>query len=65
MLICEKNYDDLFSYNPNFDISLIVHRQYPDLKKFEKLRQGFAKGEAMLKSLMLRYAAKIREQKEK
>ena len=51
MLICEKEWCDLISYNPNFEKYLVVHRLFPDLEKFEKLRKGFALGEKMIKEI--------------
>lgn len=51
MLICEKKWNDLISYNPNFKDYLIVKRQFPDQEKFEKLRKGFELGAKMIKEI--------------
>lgn len=51
MLICEKEWCDLISYNPNFAKYLVVHRLFPDMEKFEKLRKGFALGEKIIKEI--------------
>lgn len=51
MLICEKKWNDLTFYNPNFEKYLIVFRILPDAKKFEKLRKGFSEGERMIKEI--------------
>ena len=51
MLICEKEWCDLISYNPNFTKYLVVHRLFPDQEKFDKLRKGFALGEKMIKEI--------------
>jgi len=52
MLISDRQWWDFGSYNPNFKQSLFVKRFYPDLVKFEKLKEGFLIGEKMLKELL-------------
>lgn len=51
MLICEKEFCDLISYNPNYEKYLIVRRLFPDMEKFEKLKKGFAIGEKLIKEI--------------
>ena len=51
MLICEKKWCDLVSYNPNYKQYLIVKRQLPDQERFDKLLKGFALGEKMIKEI--------------
>lgn len=51
MLICEKRFCKLVSYNPNFDKSLVVKTIEPDQKKFDKLLDGFESGKAMIKEI--------------
>jgi len=51
MLVCEKDWNDLISYNPNFEESIIVHRQLPDKKKFDSLLEGFKVGEKLIKEI--------------
>ena len=51
MLVCEKEWCDLACYNPNFDQSLFVKRVFPDQKKFDKLKEGFAMGEKLIKEI--------------
>ena len=51
LLVCEKKVGHLIFYNPNFDQYLVVHRIEPDQAKFEKLKKGFAIGEALIKEI--------------
>ena len=51
MLICEKKWTDLVSYNPNFTQYLIVRRILPDQKKFDQLLKGFKMGEEMIRAI--------------
>ena len=51
LLVCEKEWNDLVFYNPNFDESLIIVRQLPDKEKFSKLLAGFSAGEEMIKEI--------------
>ena len=52
MLICEWDWIDYVNYNPNFEESLIIKRVYPDLKKFEDLKEGFRVGEKMILAII-------------
>ena len=51
MLICEKKWADLVSYNPNFTQYLIVHRILPDQEKFDKLSEGMLLGKRMIEEI--------------
>ena len=51
MLICKKNWNDLVGYNPNFDEYLVIKRLEPDQEMFDKLLEGFALGEKMIKGI--------------
>ena len=52
MLICEKDFCHLLSYNPNFDEFLVVRKQVPDKKKVAGLIEGFAAGEKLIKEII-------------
>jgi hypothetical protein len=52
MLICNRKWWDFGSYNPNFKHSLYLQRFSPDKVKFEKLLNGFGKGEQMIKDAL-------------
>jgi len=54
MFICEKDWCDLISYNPNFNEYLIVRRQVPDKKKVAGLIEGFAAGEKLIKEIIVK-----------
>ena len=51
MLITEREYCDLFSYNPNFGIYSVRKRLYPDPEKFEKLHAGFKMGQKLIEEI--------------
>ena len=51
MLVCNKKWCDLMSYNPNFDKYLVVKRVTPDKKKHEQLLEGFKIGEKIIKEI--------------
>jgi len=49
MLICESEWCDYVVYNPNYKISTIIQRVYPDKSKQKKLLEGFRVGEQLIK----------------
>ncbi len=52
MLITGREWCDYVVYNPNFDKSIIVTRLLADKEKHDKLLQGFALAESMIKEIM-------------
>lgn len=52
LLICEKEWNDLVFYNPNFKEQFFIKRIYPDQDKFDKLKDGFEAGEQMIKDII-------------
>lgn len=58
MLICEKNWCDLVSYNANYEQNLIIKRLYPDAEKFKKLQAGFIKGKQLIEEIERKMEAK-------
>ncbi len=55
LLITWRKWRDFVSYNPNYKKSLVVHRIYPDLKKFESLLKWFKIWEKKIKELINLY----------
>lgn len=51
LLVCEKKWNDLIFYNPNFDEKLIIIRVDPDTVMFKKLEAGFASGIEMIREI--------------
>ncbi len=51
LLITDRKYCDLTSYNPNYKQNLIVKRLYPDKEKFKKLQSGFIMGKQMIEEI--------------
>lgn len=55
MLVTGRQYCDFVSFNPHFEKSLLVYRVLGDENKFEKLLEGFEKGEEMIKQIELNF----------
>lgn len=55
LLITEREWWDFVSFNPNLSKPLFVKRIYPDLKYFEKLKQGFIDGNNMINEYVEKY----------
>lgn len=51
LLITGRKWWDLIIYNPNYKKSMCVYRILPDVEKFNGLREGFQKGEEMIKNI--------------
>lgn len=51
MKVCERSWNDLVFYNPNFSQPLIIFRLTPDPQKFAALEKGFAIGRAKIKEI--------------
>jgi hypothetical protein len=52
MIVCDKKWCDLISYNPNFQKYLYVQRQYPDSDMVKNLMAGIEKGKEKLIKLI-------------
>lgn len=55
LLISERKCWDFVSFNPNFSKPLFVKRIYPDLKYFEKLKEGFKMAEKLINQYVENY----------
>lgn len=44
LLITGRKWNDLVFYNPNFEKSMLIFRQFPNKEKFDALEKGFAIG---------------------
>lgn len=55
LLITEREWWDFVSFNPNLSKPLFVKRVYPDLKYFNKLKEGFINGNFMIKECIEKY----------
>lgn len=51
MMICGKNWTDLFFYNPNFEKYYLSYRILPDVKMVESLQKGFIMGKQMIEEI--------------
>ncbi len=56
MLVCELEWIDFVSFNPNFKKELFIKRIKPDQKAVENLKTGFKAGEKMIKSIMKQFS---------
>lgn len=57
LMITKRKWWDLAFYNPNFTNNpLIVHRIYPDLEIYDKLKKGLKEGEKIIKQINKKYA---------
>ncbi len=51
LFVTGRKWWDLAIYNPNFEKNLLVFRQKPDTKSFEKLGVGIERGKTILRTL--------------
>lgn len=61
MLVCDRQWCDYVVYNPNFRRRFIRQRVAYDPSFAEKLKQGFAEGERLLKDALNRYESEAVE----
>ncbi len=54
ILVCDLDWMDFISFNPNFEKELFIKRVDPDKKAHEKLKAGFKSGEKMIKKTIER-----------
>lgn len=55
LLLSDRKWWDFVSFNPNFSKPLFIHRLYPDLEYFEKLKTGFIEGNKIIKQCIDNY----------
>lgn len=58
MDICEREWCDYVVYNPMYEPSLIIKRVFRDELKINKLRQGYIKGENLIKDIKSKIESK-------
>ena len=51
MLFTERKFCDFLAYNPNFPQSLLIQRVEADKNKQDKIKEGLAKGEIIIKEI--------------